>query len=140
MDKIDSFSGDFRFLSNFFPCIVELDGIEYNSVENAYQAAKTLIVSERVPFRTITAGQSKRLGKTITKRDDWNKEKLSVMSKLLVQKFNNPDLRKLLVATDPLDLEEGNTWHDTFWGVCNGIGENHLGKILMQIRNNILTF
>ena len=34
-------------------------------------------------------------------------------------------------------LEEGNTWHDTYWGVCNGKGKNKLGKILMQVREEL---
>lgn len=29
---------------------------------------------------------------------------------------------------------EGNTWGDKFWGVCDGEGENHLGKLLMEVR------
>ncbi len=44
------------------------------------------------------------------------------------------DLREKLLATGDRKLVEGNTWGDTFWGVCRGNGKNHLGKILMKIR------
>jgi predicted NAD-dependent protein-ADP-ribosyltransferase YbiA (DUF1768 family) len=40
----------------------------------------------------------------------------------------------MLKATGDEELVEGNWWNDTFWGVCNGVGENNLGKLLMKIR------
>lgn len=46
----------------------------------------------------------------------------------------NPDLADKLVATKDAELIEGNTWGDRIWGVCDGIGENRLGKILMRVR------
>ena len=48
------------------------------------------------------------------------------------------DLRSLLVATGDRELIEGNTWGDTFWGVDKntGQGENHLGRILMELRDH----
>ena len=57
------------------------------------------------------------------------------MENLLWQKFENPVLRKMLDATKPRELIEGNVWKDSFWGVYNGKGENHLGKLLMLIRS-----
>jgi predicted NAD-dependent protein-ADP-ribosyltransferase YbiA (DUF1768 family) len=59
------------------------------------------------------------------------------MKQLLKLKFNNPDLQQKLIATYPEELIEGNYWHDTYWGVCEGVGENHLGKLLMEIRNEL---
>lgn len=32
---------------------------------------------------------------------------------------------------------EGNTWDDTYWGVCKGVGTNYLGKLLMIVRNDL---
>jgi hypothetical protein len=49
-------------------------------------------------------------------------------------------LKQLLLATGDKELIEGNTWGDTFWGVCNGIGQNHLGKILMAKRTELKLF
>jgi hypothetical protein len=40
----------------------------------------------------------------------------------------------LLLATGDMELIEDNDWDDTYWGVCNGAGENNLGKLLMKIR------
>ena len=50
----------------------------------------------------------------------------------------NPNLGKLLIETQNEEIIEGNDWDDTFWGVCNGEGQNNLGKILMQIRKELI--
>lgn len=134
---IDGFQGEYRFLSNFWPAIVHLEGVKYESVENAYQAAKTIIPMERDKFRGLKPGAAKRLGKKITLRDDWNSVKLEVMRELIVEKFNeHNDLNEMLMATGDATLIEGNYWHDNFWGdcFCCGIGQNHLGEILMEVR------
>ena len=54
------------------------------------------------------------------------------------QKFTkHKDLKEKLLATGDAYLEETNHWHDTFWGVCKGKGQNHLGKILMEVREEL---
>jgi len=134
---ITSFSEENRFLSNFYPCVVEMEGIEYPSVEHAYQAAKTLNVAEREEIVLLTAGQAKRRGYRVTLRADWESIKLGIMEDLVRQKFNKEILREKLLATGDAELIEGNDWGDKFWGVCNGEGENWLGRILMKIRSEI---
>ena len=134
MTDITSFTKEYRWLSNFWEVDVTLDNDVYPSVEAAYQAAKTLIMSERVPFLTAKPAEAKKLGKTVTKRADWDQIKVSVMRDLLFQKFKNPELKEWLLRTGDAQLIEGNWWGDTFWGVCRGKGENHLGKLLMQVR------
>ncbi len=56
------------------------------------------------------------------------------MELVLRQKFSHPGLLALLLATGDMELVEDNDWDDTYWGVCNGVGENNLGKLLMKIR------
>jgi hypothetical protein len=137
--KIDSFFGEYRFLSNFWPAPVSHDGIRYASVEHAYQAAKTLDFAKRWEISQIdSSGEVKRLGKSLELRPDWEQAKFLIMRELLVQKFvRYPDLRKKLLATGDAELVEGNFWHDRVWGVCNGVGENHLGRLLMAIRKEL---
>ena len=135
---ITSFTGENRFLSNFYPCMVRMEGIEYPSVEHAYQAAKTLNVAEREEIVSLTAGQAKRRGYRVTLRADWESIKLGIMEDLVRQKFNDRILRDMLLATEG-DLIEGNDWGDKFWGVCDGEGENWLGKILMKVRSEKLS-
>ena len=59
------------------------------------------------------------------------------MKILLRQKFGDAWLRAKLLATGDAELIEGNYWHDTFWGMCNGKGENHLGRLLMEVRSEL---
>jgi len=134
---INSFRGKNRFLSNFWPAPVTLDGVEYPSTENAYQAAKTLDLECRKVFETCSSGDAKKLGRQLTVRDDWKNISLGIMLDLNRQKFQDEELKAKLKATGDQELVEGNTWGDTFWGVCNGVGENHLGKILMQVRKEV---
>lgn len=148
---ITSFSGTYAALSNFHPVRVKLDGIEYPSVEHAYQAAKTLHPSGRELFNinpvtgaAISAGDAKRYGRALDLRADWEQVKLNIMKSLLEQKFSwrHKDLRSLLVSTADVQLVEGNYWHDNFWGRCYcdrcpGQGYNWLGKLLMIQRKQL---
>jgi ribA/ribD-fused uncharacterized protein len=136
METIDSFSGQYAFLSNFYPCEVEFEGDIYPSAEHAYQAAKTTDPDVRRMIRELSSpGKAKRTGKDIRIRPDWKNWRTYYMHQILVAKFNIPELREKLLSTGNSVLIEGNNWNDTYWGICNGRGENHLGRILMEIRN-----
>ena len=133
---IDAFVGDYAFLSNFYPCTVTYNGLTYQNTEAAFQAQKVLTDEERQEFTSLTASEAKRLGRHVDLRKDWEKVKLMEMFNIVYAKFKqHPELAKKLAETDDCYLEEGNWWHDNFWGVCNGEGLNELGKILMTIRN-----
>jgi N-glycosidase YbiA len=134
---IDSFSGEYEFLSNFSRSKVWLDDMAFPTVENAFQAAKTTKMKEREPFQTVAAGTSKRMGRRLSLRPDWETIKVDIMRNLLRQKFDIPELQEKLLATGNQRLVEGNWWNDRFWGVCRGEGQNMLGKLLMQIREEI---
>ena len=132
---IDVFRGSYRFLSNFWGCSIRFDGATYPTVENAYQAAKTLDLRQRRPLENCSPGDAKRFGRRLLLRPDWEAAKLSVMRDLLAAKFRcGSDLATLLDRTGHHLLVEGNAWGDTFWGVCRGRGENHLGRLLMERR------
>lgn len=131
---VERFAGAERFLSNFWPARVAYNGLVFESVENAYQAAKCRTAVEMQPFCAMTPAEAKRHGETVALRPDWNDVKVGIMRDLLRQKFARPDLRRQLLATGRRTLIEGNTWNDRFWGVCDGSGENNLGKLLMELR------
>ena len=136
---IDFFKGQHAFLSNFQPCTVWLDDDCYASVEHAYQAAKSFDPGYREIVRETTRpGDVKRFAKTLAAiRPDWDAVRVEIMEDLLRQKFRNPELAPKLLETGDEELVEGNTWGDTFWGVCKGKGENNLGKLLMKIRKEL---
>lgn len=140
MTVIDTFKGDFEFLSNFFPSVIYVNGKRYATVEHAYQAMKAITNEHHELIRDAkTPGIAKMLGRSIPVRHDWDEVKISVMRDLVRKKFENPFLRPLLLATEDAMLVEGNYWHDEFWGVYikTGKGENWLGRILMEIRDEI---
>lgn len=129
---IGPFNGKYRFLSNFWPVTLTWRGIEYPSVEHAYQASKTKDKTKQRSIATLTAGQAKRYGAQDLPLPE--KERLYVMGALLRKKFLVPELQKLLLETGEEELVEVNFWNDTFWGKCRGVGQNHLGQLLMLIR------
>ncbi len=132
---INSFNGEYRFLSNFWLVPIEMNGTVYPSVENAYQASKFEFGPAQAKFITCNAAQAKRLGRQGQIRSDWNSIRLSIMETLIGRKFVvGSELSLKLLATEPHELVEGNTWSDRYWGVCNGIGDNHLGRLLMERR------
>lgn len=142
-NNIKGFFGEYRWLSNFEPCKVIFEGLEYPSSENAYQAAKLIYNSDRELFQTLSPSKSKRIFRekefnNLT--EDWHNKKYSFMKTILIDKFSrNPELKKKLLETGDKYLEETNHWQDIFWGVFykTGEGENNLGKILMELREKI---
>lgn len=132
---IYSFQGEYRWLSNFWPCDILFDDRVYPSVENAYQAAKVDEIY-RYKISQMKPGEAKRFTRTVPTVLEWNDEyKLRIMNAFLFQKFRG-ELAVKLIATDGLIIE-GNTWGDTFWGMCKGKGENHLGRLIMKIRQEL---
>lgn len=141
MKRIDSFSREHDFLSNFYPCKILYNGLEYQSAEAAFQAAK-FPPSERYQLTTMTPGEAKKAGRKAALPKNWNMRRLDVMREVVASKFmQNPELAEKLIATGDAELIEGNWWGDDFWGVCwnsAGTGHNNLGKILMELRDELV--
>jgi ribA/ribD-fused uncharacterized protein len=137
---IESFEGQYRFLSNFFYAPMNYEGHTYWSAEAAYQAAKCLNPEDKELFLGKTAQEAKKLGRKIQIRPDWDDVKIDIMKDIVKTKFTQYSyLKEQLIKTKDEELIEGNWWGDTFWGVdSNGIGENHLGQILMELRRELL--
>jgi N-glycosidase YbiA len=132
------FFGPYRFLSNFHFVNVEYDGMVYRTTEHAYQAAKTFDIEARERIQRMTAPRDARAaGQLVKYRDDWEQIKDDVMYDLTCQKYAYDPLRSMLLETSDAYLEETNTWGDRYWGVCQGTGQNKLGKILMKVRSDL---
>lgn len=137
-NKIDSFSGEYHFLSNFYPCEVCYQGLTYLNVEAAFQSAKTMNMEIRKEFCQMPPNIAKRKGRNLILRRDWETVKDEVMYQCVLDKFSrNTNLKKKLLSTGDAELIEGNTWNDRYWGVCKGVGKNTLGKILMKVREEL---
>jgi len=143
LNIINGFQGEYRFLSNFWPCYIVYNNMLYPSAEHAYQAAKVESPGLKSMIKDChTPAEAKDYLEThdIKPDHDWTIEKkLMVMEQLLMIKFGGKEslLTRALLATGDAALIEGNDWNDTFWGVCNNIGENNLGRILMKVREEL---
>lgn len=135
---IGPFRGEYSFLSNFYPARVDWAGLMYPTLEHAYQAAKTLDAHDRHAIsRMSSPGEAKRYGRQVKVQPDWHRSKRAVMAELLTRKFQDETLRAALLATGDRELVEYNTWGDTYWGIYNGRGQNWLGRLLMQVREEL---
>ena len=136
---------DFReagheFLSNFYECPITYQGLTYGSGEAAFQAQKCRTEAEKAAFTEYWPAKSKGIGRNIPLRPDWEQVKFGIMEEIVRQKFvQNPELAARLLETGDKVLVEGNRWGDTCWGVDirTWQGENHLGKILMKVREEL---
>lgn len=138
INPIVGFNKRYFFLSNFFPCEVEYNGIMYNNAESAFQSQKTNDKVERYPFSNMSPRDAKKHGRKIQLRPDWEYVKENEMYRICLAKFTqNEELQHMLLATGNRYLEEANNWNDTEWGTVNGYGTNKLGKILMRIRKEL---
>lgn len=138
--EIKEFKGEYNWLSNMSTIqpFIE-DGISYNSVENYYQAMKTLSIGRRVQISKMKPHESKKIGRALTLREDWEEIKDQVMLKALEIKFGQIYYRNLLINTGIMEIVEGNYWNDKYWGYClkTNSGQNKLGKFITEIRTRI---
>lgn len=145
MSRIGFYSRDetYGWLSNFHRSDQEVDGLIYKTNEHYYQSKKALNLEFQNwirlapnPFHAMKTGRALRLGKIGELRPDWEKVKLNIMLNGLRAKFNNLLLKRKLLATGDSYLYEDSP-SDTYWGLVNGKGENYLGRLIMQVRDEI---
>ncbi len=139
---IREFQGGYRWLSNFAAVSIATGGYVFPSVENAYMAAK----NNDVDWKEYCANETnpayvKSESRKVKLIDGWDVLKLDVMLELLRIKFSDPSMKAKLLATGNRELQEGNKWGDTFWGVDLRVspykGHNNLGKLLMKVRSEL---
>ena len=133
---INSFRGKYFFLSNFYVRPIIYDGILYLNNEAAFQAQKCENYEDRKIFSLLNPKEAKKLGRHIDLRKDWEDIKINIMKEIVLTKFEqHHDLAMKLIKTEDEELVEENTWDDKIWGQVNGVGQNLLGKILMETRD-----
>lgn len=133
---------DDAFLSNDFPCRIELDGEVFGSASQAYlyfmckeQDDREKVLAAASP----SEAQAAVVGAPV--RDGWYfSGSLDAMKDVVEAKFTqNPELAAKLAASDDNTLTYKNGGQGKFWSVDanTGEGENHLGKILMLVKEHI---
>lgn len=133
---IIGFKGKYSFLSNFYGISICYREKSFKNSEAAFQAMKCPDRADE--FTLLSARSAWRHGRKVPLRKDWKQEKEQIMYEVCLAKFTQDrELTDLLLATGTRTLVEDNSWNDTEWGMCNGIGKNKLGEILMQIREEL---
>ena len=143
LDRIDNFNGYFDFLNNEYPCQVYFDGLLFKSVSYAYQASRSTARHLREKISLADTPQELfEIASKIEDPENWASNRLRMMEAIVRDKFRrNKDLRERLKATGTRELV--NTYSDAtvsniFWGIVENKGQNQLGRLLEQIRNDIL--
>ena len=140
--RITSFTGQYQFLSNFYPCQIVWQGLDFPTAEHLYQSRKMLYPLDAELVRVqLTPGRARRIAHKLPMRLDWKQVNQTVMASVLYEKFRmNPPLWDMLQATKPHNLIEGNKWKDMYWGMLwqdgEWQGQNLLGELLMFLRDN----
>ena len=136
-DTINQFKGEYDFLNNRFGCRFIWQGLKYGSAEAAFQSSKCEDDAERKVYAGCSVDKAVQRGKNQIPYSGWEAARLSIMESILQAKFEqNPALMEKLKETGNRILINGNSKEETFWGVdlYSWKGENHLGKIIMKIR------
>jgi N-glycosidase YbiA len=139
--KVDAPYGCF---SNFSPHSIELAGVEWATVEHYYQAHKFLGTKYEHLMAEIQSAASPELaakiGRNLVDRicPDWDLRKCDVMYRAVLQKFStHSDIQQVLLDTIDAEIIEDSPV-DYFWGCgIDRTGSNHLGRILMRVREEI---
>ena len=146
-NKIEFFKDEWGKFSNFYPVVIYYEQLNFPSVEHAYVAAKSLDFNFRKKVSELPSDKAniaKSMGRKIKLRSDWDIVKLALMQRFLMQKFTCGEFKSLLLSTNDMIIEEGNYWHDNYWGICHcpkcqdKVGLNHLGKLIMKVREIII--
>ncbi len=127
--------------SNFSRHGVELDGVWWPTVEHFFQAQKFEDEAYRDKIRRcLSPRDAKNLGRTrdLPLRPDWEQARDEVMRRAIRKKFEtHQEIRALLLGTDEEVLIE-NAPGDFYWGCgADGSGQNRLGQILMDVRQEL---
>lgn len=143
-ETLGGFRDEYYFLSNMYEREIEYKGLKFPSSEHLYQWLKVDPTHPKAEYwrnKIITAPHGKKAkfiprykGFPFRKVKDVDDFRLRAMKVALWAKFKHPDLAKKLLDTKDTTLVEHNTWRDDFFGVYNGMGQNHLGRLLMELR------
>jgi len=137
--QIFFYENEFYVFSNYSSFAIDWKGKLYPTSEHVYHSEKFEEEKMKELIRNArSAHDSQKLAEAnVDKyRKDWDKVRLKIMKEiLLVKVIQHPYVKKKLLQSENKELIE-DSWRDSFWGWGpNRDGENHLGKLWMEIRN-----
>jgi ribA/ribD-fused uncharacterized protein len=135
----------FGAFSNLFRRPVEFEGETFATAEHAYQAGKARKPEVRkwlmdAPSPALLAMAAHGLYYWDI-APGWSTTKFDRMKSILRAKFSqHEDLKQLLLSTGGARLVESATVDspvNRLWGEVNGVGQNKLGILLMEVRSEL---
>lgn len=136
--------------TNFYQAPITIDGITWSCTEAFYQAQKfnwankdaqafyqNNFVAQAASLQPSAAFKMSKTAQAKPLIDpSWQKRSLDAMRQALEAKFaQSPDLKALLLSTGDLTLIEAAGKNDNFFGNgADGLGQNWLGRLLMELR------
>jgi ribA/ribD-fused uncharacterized protein len=153
----DASKGEYRNFSNMSEHKIEIEGVEYQTVEHYFQAAKAKEFEkddelyEKI-LKAKTPKAVKALGKHVKNfdKETWDSKKDDIMKQGIRTKFvQHPELRKQLLETGDKQIGYADP-RNTYWGIGTSQtsekskfsskwrGQNRIGKILMDLRTEFM--
>lgn len=139
MVHINKFEDKYSFLHNDYKCDIYYDGYLYNNLTTAFyaQALDEDSPITKEEFSLYTAKEARSSIEAIKLPSHWDLVATPLMYRLLYVKFSeNHDLFEMLISTGNAFITYVSD-DDTVYGVSNGVGENRLGFMLMNIRDRL---
>lgn len=139
--QIFFYENEFYSLSNFSSFAIEWKGKLHMTSEHVYHCEKFEDEEMKEKIRnTRSAHDAFKLAQANEDkyRKDWHDVKVSIMKEILLAKVDqHPYVKKKLIDSGDKELIE-DSWRDSFWGWGEDHnGQNHLGKLWMQIRKEL---
>lgn len=144
-DQVFFYEQEFYVLSNFSAFTLIWKGIRFDTSEAAYHFEKFETKEDlyKLKEQILYAPSAHEAFKIAQKnkhliRKDWDEVKVPIMKEILRAKvYQHEYVRKKLLETGDRELIE-DSWRDDFWGWGkNQDGKNILGKLWMEIREEI---
>lgn len=152
-------TGDYKCFSQFYPCSFQMQYNDqefiYNCAEQHHHHQKALLFDDTETASKIMnsqgPGDQKRLGRSVKgfNQDKWLSECYEICKRCTIAKFTqNPDLLQILMSTKGRCIAEAAE-NDPVWGIGMSAassrarvkwrGKNLLGKVLMDVRDNVFS-
>lgn len=146
--------GEFRAFSNDAEYPIEIEGVQYPTVEHYYQAMKAKEFGDEEAQKKILDSRTPKVAKALGRKvknfmkEVWDDKKRDIMTRAVRAKFvQHPELQKQLIDTGTRQIGKADP-RNTFWGIGTGVasekskepskwrGRNELGKLLMAFRQD----
>lgn len=152
-ESVIAFNGENNILSNFYPCELNIFGVQHKSAEHAFQYAKSLRCGDLEAAKSIQEAKdalsAKRIGDKVRINEQWTESCENVMTEIIENKCVQVErFREKLRSVKKNTLFAESTFNDK-WGTgldkagtentkaSDWPGQNLLGHIIGKVAQKI---